>query len=967
MPQIFISHSSLDNAAAIALRDWLVAEGWDKLFLDLDPDRGIAAGERWERALQEAARRCEAVIFLVSRNWLGSDWCLNELTLARRLNKRLFGVLIEEDLSIERLPRDVTSTWQLVHLAAGRDHRQFRVTMPVTGEEVHVTFSHEGLARLKSGLQRAGLHADYFAWPPEHDPKRAPYRGLNPLEAEDAGIFFGREAKLVEAIDRLRGMRDAAPPRLLVILGASGAGKSSFLRAGVLPRLGRDHLTFQPLPVIRPERAALSGETGLLASIVGAFDAADLKLPKADVRKAMAGGAIPLKKMLGKLVEAAVPPPADNDMAHRPPAIVIAIDQAEELFVPEAEDEAKPFLTLLRDLAATDDPAVIAIFTIRSDNYERLQSAEQLDGLHQETLSLPPIPKGAYAEIIKGPIHRLDGTDRELRLDDALVDKLLTDIEKGGSKDALPLLAFTLERLYGEYHASGELTKANYKALGRIKGSITDAVEQALAKAKKEGRVPAERAEQLQLLRRGLIPWLAGIDPKTGAPRRRVSTLAEIPQEARPLIDLLVDQRLLTTDIVEDTGHTIIEPAHEALLRQWERLKGWLTEDATLLGVMDGVERASRDWNDNGRTEKGLVHGGGRLKTAESLRDRPDLNGTMGRRDWDYLAACRKRETAQVRAKRISQAVVVSLLLGIIAGLVGWINQDALKAQWHWATVVRPYVSAHVAPHVLTEEDEAALKQEDTFRECAEHCPEMVVVPAGTFMRGSPEGVGDDDERPQREVTIARPFAVSKFEVTFDDWEECVTLEACPSVQDSGWGTGRKPVINVSWEEATAYTAWLSRLTGKDYRLLSEAEWEYAARAGTKTAYSFGDDPSVICDYANLRHQSFRRGGSTAAIAECDDGHVVTADVGSFDENPFGLYDIHGNVWEWTSDCFGSYDEAPVDGSPNTSLDCASRVVRGGSWSGYPGSLRSANRGGNGPGYRFTILGFRVARTLFTP
>ncbi|UOM36733.1 toll/interleukin-1 receptor domain-containing protein [Acuticoccus sp. I52.16.1] len=131
MPQILISHSSLDNAAAIALRDWLVAEGRDKLFLDLDPDRRIAAGERWERALQEAARRSEAVIFLVSHNWLGSDWCSNELTRARRLNKRLFGVLIEEDLPIERLPRDVTSTWQLVHLAAGRDHRQTRVTLPV--------------------------------------------------------------------------------------------------------------------------------------------------------------------------------------------------------------------------------------------------------------------------------------------------------------------------------------------------------------------------------------------------------------------------------------------------------------------------------------------------------------------------------------------------------------------------------------------------------------------------------------------------------------------------------------------------------------------------------------------------------------------------------------------------------------------------------------------------------------------
>src|SRR5215467_8600053 len=127
--RIFISHSSTDNAPAIALRDWLVGEGWDDLFLDLDPERGIAAGERWERALNEAARRCEAVLFLISRAWLESRWCKSELTLARRLNKRLFGVLVEEGLTIADLPHDVTSTWQLVNLATGRDHQQISVKL----------------------------------------------------------------------------------------------------------------------------------------------------------------------------------------------------------------------------------------------------------------------------------------------------------------------------------------------------------------------------------------------------------------------------------------------------------------------------------------------------------------------------------------------------------------------------------------------------------------------------------------------------------------------------------------------------------------------------------------------------------------------------------------------------------------------------------------------------------------------
>src|SRR5262249_13961992 len=171
--------------------------------------------------------------------------------------------------TIGDLPADVTSKWQVINLAAGSDHEQFPVTLPIAGELATPTFSREGLARLKAGLQRAGLAASWFAWPPEHDRKRSPYRSLKPPEADDAGIFFGREAPTIEAIDRLRGMCEAAPPRLLVILGASGAGKSSFLRAGLLPRLGREDRTFLPLPVVRPDRSPITRETVLPACAWG--------------------------------------------------------------------------------------------------------------------------------------------------------------------------------------------------------------------------------------------------------------------------------------------------------------------------------------------------------------------------------------------------------------------------------------------------------------------------------------------------------------------------------------------------------------------------------------------------------------------------------------------------------------------------------------------------------------------------
>lgn len=149
MSRIFLSHSSTDNAQAIALRDWLVREGWNDLFLDLDPERGIAAGERWEETFKKAARRCEAVLFLLGKAWLASRWCENELNLARRENKRLFGVLIEEGIAIRDLPSKLTNTWQIVSLVTGRERETFRVTLPITNEEETVTFSLEGLAHLK--------------------------------------------------------------------------------------------------------------------------------------------------------------------------------------------------------------------------------------------------------------------------------------------------------------------------------------------------------------------------------------------------------------------------------------------------------------------------------------------------------------------------------------------------------------------------------------------------------------------------------------------------------------------------------------------------------------------------------------------------------------------------------------------------------------------------------------------------
>jgi formylglycine-generating enzyme required for sulfatase activity len=951
--RIFLSHSSTNNAEAVALRDWLANDGWkDEIFLDLDPQRGIAAGERWERKLYEAANRCEVVLFLVSKAWLASVWCRKELNLAHSLNKRLFGVLIE-DLPVGALPEDLAGTWQIVRLATGRDHVVLRAVLPVTHEEAHVHFSAEGLQRLKHGLEEAGLDAKYFAWPPPSDPDRPPYRGLRPLEAEDAGVFVGRGGPIVEALDQLRGLRETAPPRLLVILGASGAGKSSFLRAGLFPRLKRDDRNFLPLPIIRPERAAISGETGLLAALEGAFAAARIPIPRADLRAVVQAGSIKLKPLLQALAEKATPNALGADAKPKPPALILSIDQAEELFLAEAQDEAQPFLALLRDLLIEDAPTVIAVCTIRSDNYERLQLAPELEGVRQDMLSLPPMPKGSYAEVIKGPARRLEGTERAVEIEDALVDALLADIEAGGAKDALPLLAFTLERLYGEYHSGGTLKLVHYEALGRVKGSIEAAVERALQAADADPAIPRDRAARLALLRRGLIPWLAGIDPNTGAPRRRVARLSEIPAEARPLIQHLVEQRLLSTDVNKETGGATVEPAHEALLRQWSWLEGWLVEDAGLLAVLEGVERASRDWAANNRDRAWLAHVADRLAAAERLLVRPDLAANLEPTDHEYIAACQKAEADARRGKRLLQIATYVSLVAIIVGLVGWIEQSYIVAQWRWLRVGRPYAKAQVWPHVLNGAQEQALKPGNSFRECAKDCPEMVVVQASEFMMGSPatEEGHYDREGPQHKVTIAKSFAVSKFDVTFMDWDACVSVGGCRNAGDNGFGRGTRPVIFVSWDDAQEYVAWFSNLTGRPYRLLTEAEWEYAARAGSATAYFWGDEI-----------------GKGNANCEGCDGQLdyrKTSPAESFKPNAFGLYDMAGNVYQWVQDCYhDNYDGAPADGSPWTIGDCDNHVVRGGSWANIPRDVRSASRETFASGGRYYRLGFRLARTL---
>lgn len=262
----------------------------------------------------------------------------------------------------------------------------------------------------------------------------------------------------------------------------------------------------------------------------------------------------------------------------------------------------------------------------------------------------------------------------------------------------------------------------------------------------------------------------------------------------------------------------------------------------------------------------------------------------------------------------------------------------------------------------LRDDPKATTRPQESLEELQDCsiCPIMVVVPAGHFTMGSPthEPERDADEGPAHKVRV-RAFAIGRFEVTFAEFDHCVQDGACDErPDDQGWGRGTRPVMNVSWNEAQSYVKWLSRRTGASYRLPSEAEWEYAARADTSTPFFFGE--TISADQANYNSNHSYNGGPTGEYLG------RTAPIGSYPGNAFGLHDMHGNVWEWVADCWqDNYASASGDGDAHMGDDpCNGRILRGGSWYNKPHSLRAANRFGVGAGNKSDDIGFRVTKTL---
>lgn len=394
-----------------------------------------------------------------------------------------------------------------------------------------------------------------------------------------------------------------------------------------------------------------------------------------------------------------------------------------------------------------------------------------------------------------------------------------------------------------------------------------------------------------------------------------------------------------------DVGAGVTRPLAE-LAKALRQDLVWIREH-TRLG-----ELADR-WQARGCPE-GLLLRGEDVVAAESwaLRqpaESPDISDLVRA----FITASKKTETAfAVKSKaahrrvRWAQSFVAVFAFAMIAGLAAWWNQDLLTQRIYALTEMHP----------LTTAQERGLNPKDSFKECAD-CPEMIVVPKGSFMMGSSPGQGNDNERPLHNVTIPTRVAVARFASTFAEWDACVrySVDKCNGYKpyDQGWGRDRRPVINVSWNDIRAYLAWLSKLTGSTYRLLNEAEYEYATRGGTTTAYPWGNE--VGSNNANC----YGCGGLW---------YRQSAPVGTFAANSFGLYDMVGNAAEWVKDCWHeSYIRAPSNGAAWLDDDCPAHVVRGGSWNAPTQDIRSAYRQKGNAGERDRTVGFRIVRPILTP
>jgi WD40 repeat protein len=565
--RIFVSHSSHDNAAAADVRAWLVERGFPAPFLDYHPETGIPAGHNWEQEIYRQIKRCGAVVYLGSVKAGESKWCFAELALARSLDKPIFALHIEPDAK-----QPIVDDSQWTDFVAGKA---------------------EGFRRLARGMQESGFApAAAVVW----DARRSPYPGLAAFEAEDEAVFFGREAEVETLFARVNDSHLDGTERFIPVVGASGSGKSSLVRAGLMPlmrRIGAPWVVAEPMV---PNEAPLEMLARCLAKTLRGLG-----------RQIEADEALRTLRAQGRgLVALARDVLERAGSNHR--LLLVFVDQAEEL-VTRATDAARDeFVRVVHDALAGQADVLRVVAALRSEFLTQILQAIELAQFMQAPFVLAPLPRSRLAAAIAGPAEVAG-----IELAPGLVERIVDDT---GGGDALPLMQFTMQRLYDrmQRRKCQRLEESDYTAVGGVSGALEQRANSA--------RDAAARAGLGDLVMPTLLE-LVGLDASNAHTRRRVR-LDDLSADQRRVVRYFEIARLVSTD--SSGGPAVAFVTHEALFRVWRPLVEALEANVEALREATRLERDAREWAEERRNEAYLLRG----ERLQRALQRPGAGGRPG-------------------------------------------------------------------------------------------------------------------------------------------------------------------------------------------------------------------------------------------------------------------------------------------------------------------------------------------------
>jgi type II secretory pathway predicted ATPase ExeA len=593
-----------------------------------------------------------------------------------------------------------------------------------------------------------------------------PYRGLLYFREEDAPFFFGR----VEAITQLvSAVQDHS---LVAVVGASGSGKSSVVRAGLVPELRKScDRVWEVATIVPTDRPLYSLAAVLMPLLEPDMSETTRLLDTNKLAEALLQRTIKLRDIVERLLAKQA---GTNQL-------LLIVDQWEELFT-LCQDDAARRCFIENVLEATAATRVSVVLTLRGDFFGRAITAHRplSDRVQGAQVNLGPMKREELRLAIEEPARQVG-----LTFEAGLVDLMLE--QAGDEPGKLPLLEFVLRRLW-EDRRGGELHHEAYKAMGQLEGAIAKKAESLYVKL-----IEGDQHKVQQIFLRLVRPGEGEADT------RRRATFAEVGEGLRSLVKTLADERLLVTSQVAGSVEETIEVSHEALIRHWERLKQWVEADREFLVWEQRLNASVKEWEGNKRSSDLLLRGFPLTEAVDWHKKRSD----------DLSPMERGFVTASINRKQRNR-VVAGVFAGLVLMVVG-------VTSWLWGY----------------SRDEAILKVQSKFASI--HLdPEMQLVAAGSFEQGNTQGRGDQFEKPEHKVAI-KSFAMGKFEVTFEEYDRFAIATGRKVTDVNGqWGRGKQPVINVTWDYAVAYAAWLSQETKKHYRLPTESEWEYAARSEGK-------------------------------------------------------------------------------------------------------------------------------------